>query len=68
VGDQRRRNVFAIVSWTNDAGVPDERLGIARVGLEHFEAAVAGHVSDLEQVRARFTALVTKPARRLWPA
>jgi hypothetical protein len=38
--------------WLARAGVPDERLGIARIGLEHFEAAVAGHVSDLEQVRA----------------
>src|SRR6266446_560109 len=32
--------------------MPDEGLGIARIGLEHFEAAVAGHVGDLEQVRA----------------
>ena len=32
--------------------MPDERLGIARIGLEHFEAAVASDVSDLEQVRA----------------
>jgi len=30
--------------------VPDEGLGIAAIGLEHFEAAVAGHVGDLEQV------------------
>jgi hypothetical protein len=28
------------------AGMPDEGLGIAAVGFEHLEAAVAGHVGD----------------------
>ena len=30
----------------------DEGLGIAEIGLEHLEAAVAGHVGDLDQVGA----------------
>src|SRR5689334_22393808 len=30
----------------------DEGLGIAAIGLEHFEAAVAGHVRDLDQIGA----------------
>ena len=30
--------------------MPDEGLGIAAIGLEHFKAAVAGHVGDLDQV------------------
>jgi len=32
--------------------VPDEGLGITAVGLEHFKAAVAGYVGDLDQVGA----------------
>jgi hypothetical protein len=34
------------------AGMPDEGLGIAAIGLEHFKAAVAGHVGDLDKVGA----------------
>src|SRR5215470_2166608 len=34
------------------AGMPDEGLGVAAIGLEHFKAAVAGHVGDLDQVGA----------------
>ena len=30
----------------------DEGLGIAGIGLEHLEAAVAGHVGNLDQVGA----------------
>src|SRR5262245_50599602 len=32
--------------------MPDEGLGIAAIGLEHFKAAMAGHVSDPDQVGA----------------
>src|SRR5262245_37130575 len=46
--------------------MPDKRLRIAAVGFQHFQAPVAGHVGDLD--RLAFTAVVTKPARRLWPA
>jgi hypothetical protein len=38
------------------AGVPDERLGVPRVGLEHFEAAVASDVGNLKQVGATLAA------------
>jgi hypothetical protein len=34
------------------AGMPDEGLRIAAIGLEHFKAAVAGHIGDLDQVGA----------------
>jgi len=34
------------------AGMPDEGLGIAAIGLEHFETAVSGHIGDLDQVGA----------------
>ena len=32
---------------------PDEGLGIAGIGFEHFKAAVAGDVGDLDAVRGR---------------
>jgi hypothetical protein len=32
--------------------MPDEGLGIAGIGFQHFKATVTGHVGDLEQVRA----------------
>jgi hypothetical protein len=32
--------------------MPDEGLGIAAIGFQHFKAAVAGHVGDLDQVGA----------------
>jgi len=51
-------------SQQSRAGMPDEGLGVAGIGLEHFKAAVASYVGDLDQVSAE----VTKPARRLWPA
>jgi hypothetical protein len=34
------------------AGMADKGLSIAGIGLEHLEAAVAGHVGDLDQVGA----------------
>ena len=34
------------------AGMPDEGLGIAAIGLEHLQTAVAGHVGNLDQVGA----------------
>ena len=34
--------------------MPDEGLGIAGIGLEHFETAMAGDVGDLDQVGASF--------------
>jgi hypothetical protein len=32
------------------AGMPDEGLGVSAIGFQHLEAAVAGHVGDLDQV------------------
>ena len=33
-------------------GVPDERLGVSRIGLEHLERLMPGDIRDLDQVRA----------------
>jgi len=41
-----------VISEQSRAGVADEGLSIAAIGLEHFKAAVAGHVGDLDQVGA----------------
>ena len=44
--------------------MPNEGLGIAAIGLEHFKAAVAGHVGDLDQVGAALqdaASLATSP-------
>jgi hypothetical protein len=40
------------ISEQSRAGMPDEGLGIAGIGLEHLQTAVAGHVGDLDQVGA----------------
>ena len=32
------------------AGVTNEGLRVAAIGLEHFETAVSGHIGDLDQV------------------
>jgi Malic enzyme, NAD binding domain len=50
---QRRRCRPEITphNWISEqscAGMPDKGLGIAGIGLEHLEAAVAGHVGDLD--------------------
>src|SRR5262249_22842463 len=39
-------------SQQSRAGMPHEGLRIAAIGLEHFKAAVAGYVGDLDQVGA----------------
>jgi len=41
------------ISEQSRAGMPDEGLGIVAVGLEHLEAAVAGHVGDAPITRAQ---------------
>jgi hypothetical protein len=40
------------ISEQSRAGMPDKGLGIAGIGLEHLQTAVAGHVGDLDQVGA----------------
>ena len=40
------------ISEQSRAGMADEGLGVAAIGLEHFKAGVAGHVGDLDQVGA----------------
>src|SRR5205807_3525214 len=40
------------ISEQSRAGMPDEGLGIAAIGFQHFKAAVAGYIGDLDQVRA----------------
>jgi hypothetical protein len=40
------------ISQQSRAGMPDEGLGIAAIGLEHFETAVSGHIGNLDQVGA----------------
>jgi hypothetical protein len=39
-------------SQQSRAGMPNEGLGVAAIGLEHFKAAMAGHVGDLDQIGA----------------
>jgi hypothetical protein len=52
VGTPAARTPILNFSEQLRAGMPDKGLGIAAVSLEHFQAAVAGHVGDLDQVRA----------------
>ena len=40
------------ISEQSRAGVPDEGLGIAGIGFQHFKAPVAGDIGDLEEIRA----------------
>jgi hypothetical protein len=39
--------------------MPDEGLGIAGIGFQHFKAAVAGDIGDLEEIRTTLVSLAS---------